>query len=37
LIYSLLDALGDKPCLLPGLTGALVAPGSLHRITAGLR
>lgn len=37
LIYPLLDALGDKPCLLLGLTGPLVAPGGLHCITAGLR
>ena len=36
LIYPLLDALGDKPCLLLGLAGPLVAPGGLHRITAGL-
>ena len=37
LIYPFLDALGDKPCLLFGLAGPLVAPGGLHRFTAGLR
>ena len=37
LIYPLLDALGDKPCLLLGLAGPLVALGGLHRITPGLR
>lgn len=37
LIYPLLDALGDKPCLLPGLAGPLVAFGGLHSFTAGLR
>ena len=36
LIYPLLDALGDKPCLLLGLAGPLDSPGGLHRITAGL-
>ena len=37
LIYPLLDALGDKPCLLPGLAWPLGAPGDLHRITPSLR
>ena len=35
--YPLLDALGDKPCLLLGLAGPLVALGGLHRITPCLR
>ncbi len=37
LINPLLDALGDKPCLLLGLAGPLGALGGLHRVTTGFR
>ena len=36
LIYPLLDALGDEPCLLLGLAGPLGALGDLRRLAAGL-